>query len=256
MLPAREEALVLRVFDFGESDRVVHLLTPRAGRLTAIAKGAKRSVKRFPGTLDVFNHLHVQLAARRRPGTMARLEQARLVEWFPGLRRDARRYALACYLLELLDRMAPEGARGSEPARLFRFALDVLQLLAAASPDARLRAFIELRALDALGLRPELSNCVRCSERIDGGGRVDFHVSEGGAVCGRCAARIPGLLSVALGTARALEQALRLELAHLERLRLPAAAASEATVLLHRFQRFHLGFELRSETFLDSVFGP
>ena len=57
------EALLLRCVDFSESDRVVHLLTPDLGRLTAIAKGARRSVKRFPGTLDVFNHVRIQLFA-------------------------------------------------------------------------------------------------------------------------------------------------------------------------------------------------
>jgi DNA repair protein RecO (recombination protein O) len=79
------DALVLRAVDFGESD-ASHLLTPDSGRLTAIAKGAKRSRRRFPGTHDVFNLLRVQVAPRRRPGTLARLEQAQLVDWHPGLR--------------------------------------------------------------------------------------------------------------------------------------------------------------------------
>ena len=47
------EALVLRAVDLGESDRVVQLLTPETGRIAAIAKGARRSVRRFPGTLDL-----------------------------------------------------------------------------------------------------------------------------------------------------------------------------------------------------------
>ncbi|GAG51712.1 unnamed protein product, partial [marine sediment metagenome] len=59
MAAIHTEALILRSVDFGESDRIVHLLVPEAGRLTAIAKGARRSFKRFPGTLDLFNHLRV-----------------------------------------------------------------------------------------------------------------------------------------------------------------------------------------------------
>jgi len=101
------EALVLRSVDFGESDRIVHLLVPDSGRLTAIAKGARRSVRRFPGTLDLFNHLRVQVERRRTAG-LARLEQATLIEAFTPLRREPARFGLACYLLELLDRLAPE----------------------------------------------------------------------------------------------------------------------------------------------------
>jgi DNA repair protein RecO (recombination protein O) len=239
------EALVLRAVDFGESDRIAHLLTPDAGRLTAIAKGAKRSRRRFPGTLDVFNLLRVQVAPRRRPGALARLEQAQLVDWHPGLRDRPARFALACYLVELLDRLAPEGAGGPEAARLFRFASEALQAVEAAAPDARLRALLELRALEALGLRPELAACVRC------GGEPDaFHVAEGGALCARCAAAVPGALAVRRGTLRALEQALRLPLSHLGRLGLAGAALAEAADLVARFQRFHIGVELRSERFL------
>jgi DNA repair protein RecO (recombination protein O) len=242
------EALVLRAVDFGESDRIVHLLTPDAGRVTAIAKGAKRSQRRFPGTLDVFNRLRVQLAARRRPGALARLEHARLVDFHPGLRTRPARFALACYLVELLDRLAPEGAGGPDAARLYRFATEALRALEAAAPDARLRVLLELRALDAVGLRPELARCVRC-----GGEPAAFHVGEGGALCAACAASVPGAAAVRRGTLRALEQGLRLPLAHLARLGLGGAGLGEARELLGRFQRFHVGVALKSERFLDET---
>ena len=60
------EALVLRMLEFGEADWIVHLLTPERGRVAAIAKHARRSVRRFPGSLDLFNHLQVELRPRRR----------------------------------------------------------------------------------------------------------------------------------------------------------------------------------------------
>jgi DNA repair protein RecO (recombination protein O) len=163
------EALVLRAVDFGESDRIVHLLVPDAGRLTAIAKGARRSVRRFPGTLDLFNHLRVQVERRRSSG-LARLEQATLIEPFTPLRRSPARFALGCYLLELLDRLAPEGAARADGRRLFSFALAALRTVATPRRiDSRLRTLLELRALDALGLRPELNRCVRSGAIEDGG---------------------------------------------------------------------------------------
>ena len=260
MPAAATEALVLRVLAFGESDRIVHLLVPDSGRLTAIAKGARRSVRRFPGTLDLFNHLRVQVD-RRRPGAMARLEQATLLRPFAALRTDAARFALGCTLLELLDRLAPEGASRGDARRLFAFALGALESASHERLDARLRILLELRTLDALGLRPELARCVRCGGDLEpaalaGGGRgaaVGFHVGEGGAVCGRCAAGDPGILPVQLGTLRGLERALRLDPAHQGRLVLGPHALAEARALLARFQRFHVGVELRSERVLDEI---
>ncbi len=237
----RTEALVLRAIDFGESDRVLHLLTPAAGRLTAIAKGARRSVKRFAGSLDVLNRVRIEVAPRRRAAAMARLEQARLVHWHPGLRERPGRFALACYLAELFDRLAPEGAAPREAAALYDFGLRALALIERAEPDPRLRVLIELRALDALGLRPELERCVRCGREPEA-----FHVPEGGAVCGACALRSEGVVRVQRGTLRALGQALRLDLENLDRLGLGGVALAESRDLVDRFQRFHVGIELRS----------
>jgi DNA repair protein RecO (recombination protein O) len=250
------EAIVLRAVDFGESDRIVHLLAPATGRLAAIAKGARRSRKRFPGTLDFFNHLDVQIE-RRRPTAMARLEHARLRRSWASLRERPTRFALGCYLLEMLDRLAPEGGAPEERRRLFAFALGALDLVEAAEPDARLRTLLELRTLAAAGLRPELRRCVRCGRSVLEEGRgaaplpVGFHVAEGGPCCPACAPPGHALLPVHPGTLRALEQSLRFELPSLGRIALGGAALREAHILVARFLRFHLGLELRSERFLD-----
>ncbi len=255
------EALVLRVVEHGESDLIVRLLHPRAGRMTAIAKGARRSRRRFPGTLDVFNLLHVVVRRRRRTG-MGFLEQARLCSPHLGLRRDARRYALASYLLELLDRMAPEDAHGDDAARIFAFARGAMGVLAgddgSAEIDLRMWLLLELRALDALGLRPELGRCVRCGKLppTSGSVRLDFHIADGGLVCSRCRTDREGpTVPVHLGTLKALQQGLDCELGRLGRLALGGQALAEAQQLLFRFQRFHVGMELRSERFLADAVG-
>jgi DNA repair protein RecO (recombination protein O) len=247
------QALLLRRIDFGESDLVVHLLTPRTGRISAIAKGARRSTRRFPGTLDFFNLLQVEIAPVRRSGALARLEHARLVHSFARLRTDPARFALASYLLELLGRLAPEGGAAVDLKRLFEFALAELRDADASAPDAKRRTFVELRALHALGLCPELVRCVRCERPLAGEGRVGFHVGEGGPLCPGCGAGVAGLLPVHLGTLRSLERGLRLDPERLGRLALAPATLAEARELVSRFQRFHLGLELRSQRFLDGI---
>jgi DNA repair protein RecO (recombination protein O) len=251
------EALVLRSVDFGESDRIVHLLVPDAGRLTVIAKGARRSVRRFPGTLDLFNHLRVQVERRRTAG-LARLEQATLIEAFTPLRRVPARFALGCYLLELLDRLSPEGGARADGRRLFAFALAALRTVATPRRiDPRLRTLLELRALDALGLRPELRDCVRCgsSSLEQGAGEVAFAVPDGGPVCSGCLRDAEPLLRVHRGTLRSLDQGLRFDLEHLDRLVMSRQALEESRRILDRFQRYHTGVELRSQKFLDQMLG-
>jgi DNA repair protein RecO (recombination protein O) len=117
-----------------------------------------------------------------------------------------------------------------------------------------------LRVLAALGLRPELRRCVRCGRDVEAGrdapAALSFHVAEGGPLCRACAGGADGVVAVHLGTLRALEQGLRLPQDRLDRLALGAQATAEASALLSRFLRFHVGFELRSEPFLDAVLSP
>jgi recombinational DNA repair protein (RecF pathway) len=78
-------------------------------------------------------------------------------------------------------------------------------------------------------------------------------LAEGGPVCERCARPEESCLGLRLGTLRALEQGLRLPLDGLQRLALAPATLAEARAVVGRFQRFHLGVELRSERFLDDM---
>lgn len=255
MTGIRTEALILRSVDFGESDRILHLLVPEIGRLPVIAKGARRSVRRFSGTLDLFNHVKIQVDIRR-PNSLARLDQASLINPFLAMRSETARFALGCYLLELFDRLAPERGVRADMRRLFSFALGALRMVAERTPNLRLRTLIELRALDALGLRPEFSRCVRCGSTPAGRSPIGFHVAEGGVVCDPCGAKLTGISRVHPGTLRALEQGLRLDFERLDRLALSGPLLAEAHRLLTRFQRFHLGVELRSAPYLDRVLRP
>ncbi|MEE3326443.1 MAG: DNA repair protein RecO [Myxococcota bacterium] len=245
------EAIVLRAVEYGEADVIAHLLTPEKGRQTVIAKHARKSRRRFPGSLDLFNHLFVRISKKRR-SSLGFLEQAVLRAPFLPLRQQAGRYALASYLVELLDRMAPEEGAGAEMGQLFEFALSALEAIGEVEPDDRLRSFMELRAFAALGLRPELEHCVRCGG-TPGGTRLGFSVPDGGILCAAHGLEnSSGVLPVHLGTLRVLRQALVYDLGHLSRLGLSGQALAEARQILFRFQRFHVGFELKSEHFLEA----
>jgi DNA repair protein RecO (recombination protein O) len=219
-----------------------------------IAKGARRSTKRFPGTLDFFNELRVQVDRKRGAG-LSLLAHARLIRTFHRLREDPDRFALGCYLLELLERLAPESGRRGDLAALYRVAVESLEAIDGLPARARLRALLELRILAAVGLRPELARCVRCAKPLQSA-RVEFSVAEGGPICEACQRAGDDGIAVHLGTLRALARSLAFAPAQWGRLGLDGAALREAQSILGRFLRFHVGAELRSEPFLAERLTP
>lgn len=244
MTEHRTRALVLRSYNQRESDRIVHLYTEQLGRLSVIAKGARRSKKRFPGKLESLTVLNVRIAESRR-GAMPRLEGATLVEPFEGLVSPLGRYAIASQFSELLDRLAPEREASPE---LFEFAMGVLGVLRSDPPDRLLALLVLVKTIARLGYRPQLAECTLCGEPIGSRDSVGFEPRHGGALCSRC--RVGEDVPISGGLLLSLEHGVRSPLLERSELNLGVDAIRRLELIVDRFFRFHVGVELRSTAFL------
>lgn len=173
------EAVIVRHSDWGEADRLLVLFTQQAGKLRAIAKGARRLRSRKAGHLEPFTQASLLLAQGRDWWVVT---QAQTVQAYQKLREDLERTALASYIMELIDRLTVEG--GEQP-RLFNLVVNTLQRIdQEADPFVAVR-FFEMNLLELVGFRPELHICTNCGEKIEA---VNQYLSAelGGAVCPRC----------------------------------------------------------------------
>src|SRR5207302_11319290 len=91
--PLKTEAIVLRSIRYGEADRILHLYTPHHGRLSAIAKGARRSRSRFGARLEPF--VHVSLVLHTSRGDLHTVTGVDTVAFNPALRDHAATLAAA-----------------------------------------------------------------------------------------------------------------------------------------------------------------
>jgi DNA repair protein RecO (recombination protein O) len=244
-------ALVLRAVDYGESDRVVTLLTHERGKVSAFARGARASRRRFGGALEPFTLVIAE--ARERAGSdMLGLESVSVLRAHGGIRGDLARIACAGYAAEL----ARELVRDHEPhAELLALLVDYLGALdAGPARPAALRAF-ELGALRAAGLMPRLDACASCGGPLagEGGGRV--HPGQGGVLCPGCApAAAPGASWLSADAASVLARLQAKGLAGADAVLAPSIGR-EARDALGAFIEHHLGRRLAARRFLDEI-GP
>lgn len=94
-------AIILHTVDYGESDRIVCALTRDRGVISAMAKGARNSRRRFPGTLEPFSDVVLDLFSKPNLDLM-RLEGASLVTANLGIREDLALFAHSAFLLEIV----------------------------------------------------------------------------------------------------------------------------------------------------------
>lgn len=184
-------AILLRTINYGEADRVVTLLGRSTGRLSALARGARKSQKRFGGGLGLCSVGEAGL--RERQGAeLLTLERFDLQESYGSFATDIARMAHAAYVAELVSKLcAPRQAETEvfDWLHLFLGALD----REGASAE-RLRVF-ELGLLTRLGFGPMVDSCAICGGARFPAGAAAAEVafrwdpSRGGAVCGACGQR-------------------------------------------------------------------
>ena len=97
----RVEAVVLRHTDWGEADRLLILFTREAGKLRAVAKGARKLRSRKAGHLEPFTRVTLLLARGRDTWIVT---QADTVDAHLPIGQDLTRIGYAAYVIELLDR--------------------------------------------------------------------------------------------------------------------------------------------------------
>lgn len=192
------KGLVLREVKTGESDRILSLLTPVHGILSASARGSMRpKSKLFSGT-SLFCYSEFSLFEAR---TMFRVDAAAPLEVFFGLRESVEGVSLAMYFAELLQILSPTGVEAGE---LLRLVLNSLHLLAAHKREAALvKAVFEVRALCESGFMPDVVGCAECGAFE--GMPFRFGPHHGTLLCANCAAkkgRQPNLDAAALAALR------------------------------------------------------
>lgn len=176
------KGLVLREVKTKESDKILTLLTPGQGIISAAAQGSRRpKSKLFSGT-GLFCYSEWALFEAR---TMYRVNEASPLEVFFGLRESVESVALATYIAEMLQILLPTG---QEAENLLSLTLNSFHLLSGNKMPARLvKAVFELRAMCEAGFMPDVLACEACGE--ENGQAFRFGPHHGTLLCAACAAQ-------------------------------------------------------------------
>jgi DNA repair protein RecO (recombination protein O) len=233
-------AIVLRWRAYGESDKIATLLTRDFGKLTGIAKGARRSKRRFANSLEPLARVRVHF--RQRPeASLAFLESCDLLVPLGNLLEPSR-FAYGSYLAELLEQLTVEGHAVADLYELLDEALAALQE-GPASP-ALLRAF-EVQLLTRAGLAPGLESCHHCQGDLSDASPTLLDTMHGTFSCRDCRSRNAASIEVAAGVVARLRLLRESPLRECRRQALGPEAA-EAALLTGRLLAQHLSRPLRS----------
>ncbi len=228
-------ALILHVMPYGETSKIVRLLTREAGPVSGLARGARGRKSRTGPRLDLFASGTASLLLKE-TRDLHPLTAFEITTAHGALAHDVTRFAAASALAELALRCAPEEPH-PEIFDAVGFGFDALE----SAPDELLAGASLVAAwglVVALGFRPALDHCAVCGAPIahrEPQG-LCFSAEQGGALCPVHRAAAPY---------RQLKGADAVALAQLVSGRLPDPPLDERHAAAHRrllvaFIRHHL----------------
>jgi len=228
-----DQGIVLRGYPFGESHRVVVLLSPNHGKLRTVARGVRKTKSRFGGRLEPMTHVDLVLYEGKDLDTIT---QVSVINGFPNVRNDLDRVLAAGTMIEVVDAVTQQ----DEPSlRMFLLLQRCLNVLNEGQPHPALVTAFLLKAADIVGVGPAFDTCSGCG-RTENLQRFSF--SAGGSVCEEC--RTPGSYMLRAGVVEYLASVSAAEITNLPTT--DEATTKEALGITKRFMEHHLDRQLKT----------
>src|SRR5512141_818173 len=173
----QSEAIVLRTYPVHEADLLVTAFTRSEGKVKGVAKSAKKSRRRFGGSLEPLTCVRFYWEDRERQ-ELARIDSCDVLLSPLSTEVDYPRAVALGHIAEMLDELLPDREANDT---VFRLAWSVLQNLPPANIWMPITYF-DLWMVRLMGFLPELDRCIVC-ERALNGQKVGFGALVYGRLC-------------------------------------------------------------------------
>ncbi len=246
MDPIVTPGLVLREVKYKESDRILTLLTPEMGVISAIAKGSLRLKNKLFSASGLFCYSEFTLF----PGkNLYTVDDAEVKTVFHGLSASVEAMSLAMYLAEMAAMIAPSN---EESGRVLRLLLNSFYLLSEGkAPLRQVKSVYELRLCSECGFLPQLLCCQGCG--LYDGKNFYLDVQEGTLLCADCAAKAGKQVNLDPGALYAVRHICLADDAKIFSFRISEQSGKKLAQLAEQYALVHLEGAPKSYAFLKTV---
>jgi len=170
----KQDAIILKSYDFRNSSKIIHILSSDSERLSLIAKGARRTKSQFAGNIEPLNL--TELIYYIKPGkSLGTLKEANTIEPHQSLKKDLYRLNIGWSLI-WTGRKIPYPMDG-----LFGLEKRALNFLDRGFKE-EVFVYFFLSLFKLQGISPQMNKCTICGSKI----AAYFDIEAGGKKCKNC----------------------------------------------------------------------
>lgn len=192
----KTKGIVLAETNFSEADKMLTVLTPDLGKISCVAKGARRLQNKLMPTSQVFAFSDMILY--RGKSDSYYINSAELIEPFYSLRIDYDKLECAMSCVKFIKKNVQEN---QSSVLLLKLLLNTIYLLSVGDKNSDfVKEVYELKATCLLGYMPRVSACVECGSKDT----IGFSMKKNGMVCKNCGIIDKSLIELKPGTVAAI----------------------------------------------------
>lgn len=176
----KTKGIVLSEVSFSESDKMLTVLTPDLGKISCVAKGARRMQSTMLSSSQIFAFSEFVLF--RSKGDTYYINSAELIESFYSIRNDYDRLNCAMDCMRFVKKNANENETST---LMLKLVLNTIYLISVGNKNMDfVKVVFELKAVQILGYAPDVGICKVCKDsnsQITG-----FSMKNEGFICDNC----------------------------------------------------------------------
>ncbi len=233
--------IVLREKAYGDTSKIIDLLTREYGIIGVIVKGCKSmksSLRSVTGKL-CYGHFNIYYKENK----LSLLKDVALISSFRNIQKDIEKISYATYLLDLAEQVAKQ----SKSNLLFDILIDGLTKIDDQYDPMVILNIIELKYLSFLGVLPILDSCAVCGSKE---GIVTLSSDKGGYICSNCRTCEPLISTKAIKLIRLYYY---VDIGKIEKLNVSNNVKLEINNFLNSYYDRYTGIYLKTKSFLNNI---
>lgn len=236
----RVEGIVINEKAYGETSKIINVITKEYGIIGIIAKGARTLKSEFRVSTAKLSYAYFNIIYKE--GKLSTLVSADIINPFKSIIKDINKISYAVYILELSEQVVKQTNQN-----IFDLMLSGLIKINEGYDPLIIMNIIELKYLDYLGVMPVLDRCSVCGSTNN---IVTLSSDKGGYVCKNCYSTEKIISEKAIKLIRLFYY---VDISKISKLEIGDVSKKEINDFLDMYYDRYTGLYLRSKTFLKNL---
>ena len=234
------EGIVINEKAYGETSKIINVITKEYGIIGIIAKGARTLKSEFRVSTAKLSYEYFNIIYKE--GKLSTLVSADIINPFKSIIKDINKISYAVYILELSEQVVKQTNQN-----IFDLMLSGLIKINEGYDPLIIMNIIELKYLDYLGVMPVLDRCSVCGSTNN---IVTLSSDKGGYVCKNCYSTEKIISEKAIKLIRLFYY---VDISKISKLEIGDVSKKEINDFLDMYYDRYTGLYLRSKTFLKNL---